>query len=128
MRDGSAVAAAAITAHPLAREIVTTETVNEMVNRAGHVLRVPARGGDGGHPGGRHPRLHDHQRGLRPAARVGGRWPRWTTGRRRKPRTPLISAARRLLDRAARWLLTRRPQPLDVRAEIDRYVRAGRAD
>ena len=30
-----AAAAAAITAHPLAREIVTTEVVNEMVNRAG---------------------------------------------------------------------------------------------
>ena len=35
MRDGSPVAEESITAHPLAREIVTTETVNEMVNRAG---------------------------------------------------------------------------------------------
>jgi glutamate dehydrogenase len=35
MRDGSPIAQESITAHPLAREIVTTETVNEMVNRAG---------------------------------------------------------------------------------------------
>ena len=33
MREGSAPAGHP--AHPLAREIVTTETVNEMVNRAG---------------------------------------------------------------------------------------------
>ena len=78
---------AAITAHPLAREIVTTETVNEMVNRAGHLLRVPARGGDGGHPERRHPRLHDRQHRLRPAAACGGRWRRWTTRRPRTPRT-----------------------------------------
>ena len=56
----------------------------------------------------------------------GGRWPRWTTGCRRKPRTLLYPASRRLLDRAARWLLTRRPQPLDVLGEIARYAAAGR--
>ena len=60
-----------------------------MVNRAGHLLLLPAGGGDGGHPGGRHPGLHDHQCGVRPAAAVGRRWPRWTTGCRRKPRTLL---------------------------------------
>ena len=34
----------------------------------------------------------------------------------------IVLRARRLLDRAARWLLTQRPQPLDVRAEIERYA------
>ncbi len=73
MRDGSPEAVAAITAHPLAREIVTTETVNDMVNRAGHYVLVPAGRGDGLHPGGRHPGLHDHQCGVRPAGAVGRR-------------------------------------------------------
>jgi glutamate dehydrogenase len=38
----------------------------------------------------------------------------------------LYLSSRRLLDRSSRWLLTRRPQPLDVLGEIARYAQAVR--
>ena len=118
--------AEAITEHPLAREIVTTETVNEMVNRAGHHLRLPARGGDGGAPARTRSAPTRSPPRCSTCRSCGGRWPRWTTGCRRDARTRCTCRSRRLLDRAARWLLTRRPQPLDVRRR-DRPLRRSRS-
>jgi len=110
----------AILAHPLAREIVTTMTVNEVVNQAGityafrlgeeiaasaadairaytvvsSVFRLPELVGD--IDAADHDVPADCQDHM----------------------TLLV---RRVLDRAARWFLTHRPQPLEVQAEIDRY-------
>ena len=113
----------AIEAHPLAREIVTTMAANEVVNAAGisyafrlgeeiaaspadairaftvvnDVFDLPALFGE--------INASDH---VVPA----------------DCQDQLSLMARRVLDRAARWFLSRRPQPLDVRAEIDRYSAA----
>jgi glutamate dehydrogenase len=110
----------ALLAHPLAREIVTTMTVNEVVNQAGityafrlgeeiaasagdairaytvvsSVFRLPELVGD--------INAADHEV---PAA----------------CQDHMTLLVRRVLDRAARWFLTHRPQPLEVQAEIDRY-------
>ncbi len=110
----------AVLAHPLAREIVTTMTVNEVVNQAGityafrlgeelaasaedairaytvvsSVFRLPELVGD--------INAADHEV---PA----------------DCQDHMTLLVRRVLDRATRWFLTHRPQPLDVQAEIERY-------
>jgi glutamate dehydrogenase len=115
---------AEIDAHPLRREIITTQLVNEMVDGGGitfafrlteelaahaadavrayaittEVFDLPAlwrqiENLDTGHGAGLDTELTDH----------------------------LILESRRLLDRAARWFLTNRPQPLAVAAEIQRF-------
>ncbi len=111
----------AITAHPLAREIVTTETVNEMVNRAGisFAFRLEEE---------RAATAVDSIRAYTITTRVFDLQKVWTEVARLDNKTSakcqdtLILSARRLLDRSARWLLTRRPQPLDVLAEVARYA------
>ncbi len=121
MRDGSPGALAAITAHPLAREIVTTETVNEMVNRAGISYAFRLEEEMAATP-------EDAIRAYTITRDVFGLRAVWKAVAALDNKVPaetqdiLILRARRLLDRATRWLLTRRPQPLDVEAEIARYA------
>ena len=121
MRDGSDVARRAITDHPLAREIVTTETVNEMVNRAGLTFAFRLEEEMAATP-------NDAIRAYTVASTVFDLPAVWRQVAELNNKAPaltqdtIILRARRLLDRAARWLLTQRPQPIDVRAEIDRYA------
>ncbi len=109
-----------IDAHPLAREIVTTQTVNEVVNGAGITFAF---------------RLQEEMaasatdaiRTYAVATRVFGLPELWEDIAAQDNLMPAGSQdtvyleVRRLLDRAARWLLTHRPSPMDVRAETDRY-------
>ena len=122
MRDGSPAAVAAITSHPLAREIVTTETVNDMINRAGLSFSFRLEEEMAATP-------QDAIRAYTIVSEVFDLPSIWSAiadlDNRVSAQTQdtLILRTRRLLDRAARWLLTRRPQPLDVVAEIERYRR-----
>ncbi len=121
MRDGSPGAMEAITAHPLAREIVTTETVNEMVNRAGisYAFRLEEEMAA---------TAEDAIRAYTIASEVFDLPAAWAAIAALDNKAPaktqdtLRLRTRRLLDRVTRWLLTRRPQPLDVQAEIVRYA------
>ncbi len=123
MRDGVPGAADAIKAHPLAREIVTTETVNEMVNRAGisYAYRLEEEMAA---------TAEDAIRAYTIASAVFDLPAVWAAiaaldnNAPAKTQDTLILRTRRLLDRATRWMLTRRPQPLDVQGEIDRYAGA----
>ncbi len=121
MRDGSAIAQRAIAEHPLAREIVTTETVNEMVNRAGLTFAFRLEEEMAATP-------DDAIRAYTIASAVFDLPSLWRQVEALNNRAPaltqdtIVLRVRRVLDRAARWLLTQRPQPLDVRAEIDRYA------
>ena len=121
MREGSAVARAAITEHPLAREIITTETVNELVNRAGLTFAFRLEEEMAATP-------NDAIRAYTIASTVFDLPSVWRQVAELNNKASAITQdtiilrVRRLLDRAARWLLTQRPQPLDVRAEIDRYA------
>jgi glutamate dehydrogenase len=123
MRDGSPVAQDSIIAHPLAREIVTTETVNEMVNRAGisYAFRLEEEMAS---------TLEDAIRAYTISTEVFELPQLWRSVAAldnrvaAKTQDMLYLSSRRLLDRASRWLLTRRPQPLDVLGEIARYYQS----
>ncbi|MTD13467.1 NAD-glutamate dehydrogenase [Nakamurella sp. YIM 132087] len=118
MRGGDE--AAAIEAHPLAREIVTTMTVNEVVNGAGITYAFRLGEEIAADP-------TDAVRAYRVVTEVFGLRELWRDIAAEDNRIPassqdtLFLEVRRLLDRAARWLLANRPRPLDVPAEIDRY-------
>jgi len=121
MRDGSPIAEQSITAHPLAREIVTTETVNDLVNSAGTTYafrleeEVAATAEDAIRAYTISSAVFDLPAVWADVAALDNRVPAQTQDR-------LILWARRLLDRSARWFLSRRPQPLDVLGEIARYA------
>jgi glutamate dehydrogenase len=111
--------AAAVREHPLRREIVTTMLVNEMVDGAGMTYAF---------------RLGEE---LSATPTDAVRAYAVTTGvydlpalweELRSPQIPtavsdaLVLETRRLLDRASRWFLTNRPQPLAVGAEVSRFA------
>ncbi len=110
---------AAIAGHPLRREIVTTLLVNEMVDGAGMTFAF---------------RLGEE---LSASATDAVRAYAVTTAvfdlpqlwaELRDPAIPVAVAdmialeSRRLLDRASRWFLTTRPQPLAVGATVSRFA------
>jgi glutamate dehydrogenase len=110
---------AAIAGHPLRREIVTTMLVNEMVDGAGmtYAFRLGEElAAD----------ATDAVRAYAVATAVFDLPALWA-----ELRDPALSTAvadeivlesRRLLDRASRWFLTNRPQPLAVGAEHARFA------
>ena len=111
----------ALAAHPLSREIVTTMTANDVVNGGGisYIFRVQEETAAS---------ITDAIRAYRVTTTVFD-LPRLSADI--AARDNLVPAAaqdrmhleaRRLLDRAARWFLASRPQPLDVSAEIQRYA------
>jgi glutamate dehydrogenase len=109
----------AIAGHPLRREILTTMLVNEMVDAAG--MSYAFRLGEELVAG-----PDDAVRAFAVATTVFDLPDLW-----RRLDDPAIPAAvsdrvvlesRRLLDRAARWFLTNRPQPLAVAAAIARFA------
>jgi glutamate dehydrogenase len=119
---------AAVAGHPLRREIVTTMLVNEMVDGAGmtFVFRL------GEELSGT---ATDAVRAYAVTTAVFDLPALWAE--LREPRIPtavadeIVLESRRLLDRASRWFLTNRPQPLAVGAEVARFaatVRALRAE
>ncbi|GAA4834669.1 NAD-glutamate dehydrogenase [Actinomycetospora corticicola] len=111
----------AIAAHPLRRRIVTTMVANEVVDGGGlsyvhrlvaEVSATPA----------------DAVRAYQVATRVFGLdalaadvADATAAGLPTTAADRLTLASRRILDRAARWLLTHRPQPLAMGAEIQRF-------
>jgi glutamate dehydrogenase len=109
---------AAITRHPLRREILATLLVNEMVDGAGmtYAFRLAEELSAG---------ETDVVRAYAVTTRVFDLPQLWVA--MRAPHIPtavsnrLVLESRRLLDRASRWFLTNRPQPLAVGAEIARF-------
>ncbi|RJQ74573.1 NAD-glutamate dehydrogenase [Pseudonocardiaceae bacterium YIM PH 21723] len=110
----------AITQHPLRREITTTLLVNEVVDGAGvsyaYRLREEMTAS-----------ATDAVRAYAVVTKVYGLREIWDQIDALDNIVPtgvaddLVLETRRLLDRAARWLLTNRPQPLAVGAEISRF-------
>jgi glutamate dehydrogenase len=114
--------ARAVAEHPLRREILTTLLVNEMVDGAGttfafRLAEELAAGPD------------DALRAYTTTAHVFRLPELWSQIQRLDVGGELDTAladqlvleSRRLLDRAARWFLTNRPQPLAIGAEINRF-------
>ncbi len=110
---------AAIGAHPLRREIVTTQLVNEMVDGAG--MTYAFRLGEELSAS-----ATDAVRAFAVTTVVYDLPELWLE--LRAPTIPtavsdeIVLESRRLLDRASRWFLTNRPQPLAVGAEIARFA------
>ncbi|MFC5993011.1 NAD-glutamate dehydrogenase [Pseudonocardia hispaniensis] len=108
----------AIARHPLRREIVTTMLVNEMVDGAGisYAFRLgeelAADPADAVRVYAVTTAVYELP-GLWAAARAAD-IPVGLADR-------IVLESRRLLDRASRWFLTNRPQPLAVNAEIERF-------
>jgi glutamate dehydrogenase len=120
--------AEAIGTHPLRREIVTTMLVNEMVDGAG--MTYAFRLGEELSAG-----PTDAVRAYAVTTAVFDLPQLWEE--LRAPEIPtavsdeVVLESRRLLDRASRWFLTNRPQPLAVGATVSRFaatVRALRAE
>ncbi|GGG01937.1 NAD-specific glutamate dehydrogenase [Rhodococcoides trifolii] len=116
--------ATSIKAHPLRREIVATRIANETVDFGGitYSFRLAEDSGVG---------ATDAVRAFTATTQIFGMRELWTT----IAQTPMPTAAsdlltlesRRLLDRGSRWLLSNRPQPIAVGAEITRFARKVRA-
>jgi glutamate dehydrogenase len=115
--------AARMADHPLRREIVTTQLVNEAVNRGGvsFFFRTTEETGVG---------AADVLRGYVVARHVFGLDQVWPAVESLDDRVAIEGQmlmyldVRRLLDKAVRWLVSNRPAPLDVAGEIER-VRPG---
>jgi glutamate dehydrogenase len=109
----------AIPAHPLRREIVATQLVNEMVAGGGmsYAFRLGEEiAADAG----------DAVRAYAVTTAVFDLPALWATQRALDVPTAvsdaLVLGSRRLLDRASRWFLINRPQPLAVGAETNRFA------
>ncbi|GAA4559193.1 NAD-glutamate dehydrogenase [Pseudonocardia xishanensis] len=115
---------AAIPKHPLRREILGTKLVNEMVDGAGitYAFRLAEETAAG---------PSDVVRAYAVVTQVYGLPGRWRevreTGMPVAVADRMILESRRLLDRASRWFLTTRPQPLAVGAEVARFGEQVRA-
>ncbi len=111
----------AVAAHPLRRRIVTTMLANEVVDGGGlsYVARLVTEVSA---------TPSDAVRAYQVATRVFGldalAVDIAAAGLPTAVSDRLTLAARRLLDRASRWLLTHRPQPLAVGAETQRFSRS----
>jgi glutamate dehydrogenase len=114
----------AIPSHPLRREILGTRLVNETVDGAGitYAFRLAEETAAG---------PADAVRAYAVVTEVYGLRERWREIRAADVPVAvadrMILESRRLLDRASRWFLTGRPQPLAVGAEVARFGEQVRA-
>ena len=114
----------AIADHPLRREILTTLLVNETVDAAGMTYAFRMEDELGVSP-------DDSVRAFSVVTAVFDLPELWE--RLSSPQIPtavsdrVVLVSRRLLDRAARWFLTNRPQPLAVGSTITRFAAPVRA-
>jgi hypothetical protein len=113
----------AITAHPLHKEIITTLLVNEVVDGGGisYAFRLAEELSAS---------ATDAVRAYAVVTRVYELHQLWRDIEELDNVIPsdvadeMVLESRRLLDRASRWLLSNRPQPLAVGAEISRFAPA----
>ncbi|GAB3875358.1 NAD-glutamate dehydrogenase [Kibdelosporangium lantanae] len=117
--------AEAIPRHPLSREITTTLLVNEMVDGAGitYAFRlaeeINACATDAVRAFAVVNRVYDLADIWRQIDALDNKVPTAVADQ-------MVLETRRLLDRASRWLLSNRPQPLAVGADINRFERVVR--
>jgi glutamate dehydrogenase len=110
----------AIAAHPLRREIITTLLVNEMVDGGGISFayrlaeEISASSTDSVRAFAVVTSVFDLHELWKQIDELGGSVPSSVADE-------LVLESRRALDRAARWMLTNRPQPLAIGAEIARF-------
>ncbi|MBP2319831.1 glutamate dehydrogenase [Kibdelosporangium banguiense] len=110
----------AISAHPLSREITTTLLANEVIDGAGITYpfrlaeEINASATDSVRAFAIVTRVYDLPEIWRQIDELDNKVPTEIADK-------MVLETRRLLDRASRWLLSNRPQPLAVGAEINRF-------
>ncbi|MEV6427531.1 NAD-glutamate dehydrogenase [Nocardia sp. NPDC051463] len=110
--------AAAIRRHPLRREIVATVVINDVVDYGGitYAFRLAEEAGA---------TTDDAVRAFTAAVEIFDLHALWqrirTTPMATEVRNELELETKRTLDRASRWLLANRPQPIAIGADIARY-------
>ncbi|MDO3648254.1 NAD-glutamate dehydrogenase [Nocardia mangyaensis] len=115
---------AAIDGHPLRRQIVATVLANEVVDFGGitYAFRQSEEAGAD---------TADAVRAFGATVQIFDLHELWDRIRSAEMPTAARDAleleTKRTLDRASRWLLGNRPQPLDITAEVDRYASGVRA-
>ena len=113
--DARGLPRAAIGGHPLRREIIVTQVVNDLVNGAGMTFWPRLAGETGATAGGADPRQLRGPRDLRLAARCATRSRPSTTSSTPPCQTRMRLEMRTLVERASRWLVNNRRPPLDSR-------------
>ena len=108
-------------AHPLRREIITTWVANDMVNRGGITFCFRTCEETGADPA-QAVRAYVVAREVYGLEEYVARVEALDNVVSTKTQTDLYLEFRRLIDRAARWLVQNRPGDLDVQAEIDRFA------
>ncbi|WP_084478305.1 NAD-glutamate dehydrogenase [Nocardia jejuensis] len=114
----------ALQQHPLRRQIITTTLVNRVVDYGGttYVFRLAEETGAS---------TEDAVRAFTAVAQIFDLHDLWqrirTTPMPTQTRDELELETKRTLDRSARWMLTNRPQPLAISADITRYQHEMRA-
>ncbi|WP_278313407.1 NAD-glutamate dehydrogenase [Lolliginicoccus levis] len=109
----------AIRKHPLSRQIVTTMLANQAIDNGGitYTFRLLEDAGA---------TTTDSIRAFAAVTEIFGLRELWDEIRQADMPTQasdqLMLGTRRLLDRASRWLLANRPQPIAVGAEINRFA------
>ena len=105
--------------HPLRREIISTQLVNDAVNRGGTSFFFRAMEETGASAA-------DVLRAYRVVREIYGLDEAWRAAERLDNQVPIEAQTavylevRRLLDRAVRWLVSNRRSPIDVPAEIEK--------
>jgi glutamate dehydrogenase len=113
-------------AHRLAPDIISTELANEIVNRAGTTFVFRLREETGAGPA-------DIARAYMIARQVFDMPEVWAEVEAldnvvaAELQTELLLEGRKLVERASRWLLRNRPQPLDVDANVGYFTEGARA-
>ena len=113
--------AAAIAAHPLRREIVATQLANRIVDIAGITFVQRLREETGA-------TTSDAARAFATVTELFDLHSIWRrieiSGHPTEVTDELVTEARRVIDRATRWLLTNRPQPLQISTSVRRFAPA----
>jgi len=112
--------------HRLAPDIISTELANEIVNRAGITFIFRLREETGSSP-------ENIARAYMIARQVFDMPQTWSEIEAldnvvaAKHQIEMLLEGRKLVERASRWLLRNRPQPLDVKSNIDFFIDGVRA-
>jgi glutamate dehydrogenase len=107
--------------HVLRREIIATHVTNSMVNRVGSTF-VHRLGEETGSQAPEIARAYTVAREVFEARRLWNDIDHLDDLVPAEVQTTLMAEGRRLIERATRWLLRNRHQPLDIAAEVSRFA------
>ncbi len=106
--------------HPLRRQIIVTQVVNDLVNGAGMTF-VPRLSGETGATAAELTRANFVAREIFGSLELRHELRTWDNKLDAQVQTRMRIQMRTLVERASRWLVTNRRQPLDSQATVDHF-------